>query len=264
VSGPPSTFSAYKMDYNTLSPAIKAQHEKLCLNTSLDGPVKHSQTPITTGTSVVGVTFKDGIVLAADTLGSYGSLARFRNCSRLLQVNPTIIVGCTGDYADFQYLKGIIEQKAIDDVCKDDGFSMSAVSLHCWLTRVLYNKRSEFDPLWTTFIVGGVEPGEEPFLGFVDKLGTSYKDPIIATGYASHIATPLIRDEWKEDMTEQEAIDLVKRCMSILYYRDARAFHKYELGIVSKDTTGKVVYRIEGPLEVNQDWAIAHSVKGYE
>jgi 20S proteasome subunit beta 7 len=49
----------------------------------------------------------------------------------------------------------------VDDVCIDDGFAMSAKSLHCWLTRVLYNKRSEFDPLWTTFVVGGIEAGEE-------------------------------------------------------------------------------------------------------
>jgi 20S proteasome subunit beta 7 len=248
------------MEYNLLSQATKDQHEQLCLKTSLDGPITHTQTPITTGTSVIGVAYKDGIVLAADTLGSYGSLARFRNCSRVLQVNPTTMVACMGDYADFQYLKGLIEQKAIDDTCIDDGFSMSARSLHCWLTRVLYNKRSEFDPLWTTFVVGGIEAGEEqPFLGYVDKLGTSYKDPIIATGYGSMLATPLIRNEWKPDMTEAEAVDLVKRSLKLLYYRDARAFKKYELGIVSR--TGA---RIEGPLEVDQDWTIADSVSGYE
>jgi 20S proteasome subunit beta 7 len=57
-------------------------------------------------------------------------------------------------------------------------------------------------------------------------LGTAYKDPIICTGYGAYIATPLIRNEWKPDMTEQQAIDLVKRCMKVLYYRDARAFKK--------------------------------------
>lgn len=39
-----------------------------------------------TGTSVLGVKFTGGVILAADMLGSYGSLARFRNISRLMKV----------------------------------------------------------------------------------------------------------------------------------------------------------------------------------
>lgn len=39
-----------------------------------------------TGTSVLGVKFTGGVIIAADMLGSYGSLARFRNISRLMKV----------------------------------------------------------------------------------------------------------------------------------------------------------------------------------
>lgn len=55
--------------------------------------------------------FDEGVVIAGDMLGSYGSLARFRNCPRVLKVNNNIIVGAGGDYGDFQYLKDIIQQK---------------------------------------------------------------------------------------------------------------------------------------------------------
>ena len=44
-------------------------------------------------------------------LGSYGSLARFREVSRLTAVGDNTVVGGTGDYADFQYLKSLLEQK---------------------------------------------------------------------------------------------------------------------------------------------------------
>lgn len=40
-----------------------------------------------TGTSVLGVKFNGGVIIAADMLGSYGSLARFRNISRLMKVS---------------------------------------------------------------------------------------------------------------------------------------------------------------------------------
>jgi 20S proteasome subunit beta 7 len=63
------------------------------------------------GTSVLGMKFKDGVLIAADTLGSYGSLARFRNCPRVMKVNENIVLGAGGDYADYQYLQRIIQQK---------------------------------------------------------------------------------------------------------------------------------------------------------
>ena len=54
------------------------------------------------GTSVFGVKYKDGVVLGADTLGSYGSLARFPNVERVIKINDNTVVACSGDYADFQ------------------------------------------------------------------------------------------------------------------------------------------------------------------
>lgn len=69
------------------------------------------RTPITTATSIVALKFDKGVIIAGDTLGSYGSLARFRNCSRVIKINDNIIIGAGGDYADYQYLKTMIEQK---------------------------------------------------------------------------------------------------------------------------------------------------------
>ena len=45
------------------------------------------------------------------SLGSYGSLARFREVSRLMAVGNNTVVGGSGDYADFQYVKSLLEQK---------------------------------------------------------------------------------------------------------------------------------------------------------
>lgn len=63
-----------------------------------------------TGTSVLAVKFEGGVVIAADMMGSYGSLARFRGISRLLRVNDSTVLGASGDYADFQYLTQVINQ----------------------------------------------------------------------------------------------------------------------------------------------------------
>uniref|UniRef100_A0A8C4J0Q7 Proteasome subunit beta n=1 Tax=Dromaius novaehollandiae TaxID=8790 RepID=A0A8C4J0Q7_DRONO len=180
-----------------------------------------------TGTSVLGVKFNGGVIIAADTLGSYGSLARFRNLSRLLKVNDTTMLGASGDYADFQYLKQIIDQMVIDEELLGDGHSYSPKAIHSWLTRVMYNRRSKINPLWNTVVIGGYYNGES-FLGYVDMLGVAYEAPTLATGYGAYLAQPLMREvlEKKPSLTKEEARDLIERCMKILYYRDARSFNR--------------------------------------
>lgn len=218
--------------------------------------VQHSQGPVTTATSVVAFTFNNGVIIAGDLLASYGSLARYRECPRIFKVNDNIILGAGGDYGDFQYVKDLIEQKIIDEECLDDGFNLKPKSLYCWLTRIMYNRRSRFDPFWNTFLVGGLQDGK-PFLASVDKLGTAFEDNAICSGYGAHLALPLIRDALDKNpqLTEVDAKNLLKKCMEVLYYRDARSFPKYQIGIITEK--GIV---IEGPVEVNQQWDLAHMI----
>ncbi len=67
--------------------------------------------PTVTGTSILGIKFDDGVVIAADLLGSYGSMAKLFQLPRLFKVNDETVIGGTGDYADFQYLTNIIEDR---------------------------------------------------------------------------------------------------------------------------------------------------------
>uniref|UniRef100_A0A8C6Z0W2 Proteasome subunit beta n=1 Tax=Nothoprocta perdicaria TaxID=30464 RepID=A0A8C6Z0W2_NOTPE len=209
-----------------------------------EGPVTRVlpllRSPMVTGTSVLGVKFDGGVVIAADTLGSYGSLARFRNLSRLLKVNDSTMLGASGDYADFQYLKQVIDQMVIDEELLGDGHSYSPKAIHSWLTRVMYNRRSKINPLWNTVVIGGFYNGES-FLGYVDMLGVAYEAPTLATGYGAYLAQPLMREalEKKPILTKEEARDLIERCMKILYYRDARSFNRVSIRVAEKSGSGR-------------------------
>jgi len=216
--------------------------------------ITHTQSPVTTSTSIVAITYDKGVLIAGDLVASYGSLARYRNCPRVIKVNQNIILGAGGDYADFQYVKSFIDQKIIDEECIDDGLKMKPKSLYCWLTRVMYQRRSKLDPFWNNLVIGGIQDGV-PFLGTVDKLGTAYIDKTICTGYGAHIALPILRDtlDKNPNITLTEAKGLIHKCMEILFYRDARSYPKYQLGIIDKDEGVKV----EGPLTVEQNWNIA-------
>jgi 20S proteasome subunit beta 7 len=49
----------------------------------------------------------------------------------------------------------------------DDGNSFGPKEVHSYLTRVMYNRRNKFDPLWNSLILGGVKNGQK-YLGMVD------------------------------------------------------------------------------------------------
>ncbi|EDV26137.1 uncharacterized protein TRIADDRAFT_23895 [Trichoplax adhaerens] len=222
-------------------------------------PRTYTQQPIVTGTSVLGVTFTGGVVIAADTLGSYGSLARFRDISRLLKVNEKVAIGASGDYADFQFIRDIINQKVLDGKCLNDNYCYSPVAIHTWLTRILYNRRTKINPLWNNIIVGGYDENEGSYLGYVDKLGVAYQAPTIATGYGSYIAQPLLRQSYESNnnnFTEEQALSAIERCMRVLLYRDGRSGNQYEVAIITKDGC-----QVTSPKPISTNWDIAEYVK---
>uniref|UniRef100_A0A4W5RF09 Proteasome subunit beta n=1 Tax=Hucho hucho TaxID=62062 RepID=A0A4W5RF09_9TELE len=190
------------------------------------GPIKHTLNPMVTGTSVLGVKFTGGVIIAADMLGSYGSLARFRNISRLMKVNDTTILGASGDYADYQYMKQIIEQ-------------MVYIKINAQLVILYFSS----------------------FLGYVDKLGVAYEAPTVATGFGAYLAQPLMREvvENKVEITKDEARALIERCLKVLYYRDARSYNRHEIAIVTEEGV-----EIVGPMSCETNWEIAHMVSGFE
>ena len=111
------------------------------------------------------------------------------------------------------------------------------MSLKQWYTAlaaVLYKRRSESNPLWTN-VLAGVENDGSIFLGSCDLLGTQFQADSIATGYGAHLAQPLLRDAVemaqarKVPLTEQEAFQVIEKCMKVLYYRDARSLDKVKM-----------------------------------
>ncbi|KAH8381988.1 hypothetical protein KR009_001265 [Drosophila setifemur] len=240
----------------------QAPIQKLPRELTTAGPygTKHSTASITTGSSVLGIRFDAGVLIAADTLVSYGSLARYQNIDRVFKINQKILLGGSGDFADIQSIKRSIDQKMIEDQCCDDNIEMKPNSLAKWMTRVLYNRRSRMNPLYIDVVVGGVNKEGKPFLANVDLRGRSHEDFVVATGFARHLAIPLVRESKPNDreLTFEEASNLIRKCMEVLYYRDTRNMSQYTVGVCSAGNCA-----VEGPFQVNENWSFAAHIKGY-
>ncbi|KAI4842355.1 proteasome endopeptidase complex, beta subunit [Aureobasidium sp. EXF-8845] len=231
------------------------------------GPTQHTQSPIVTGTSVIGLKYKDGVVIAADNLASYGSLARFTDVKRLRVFNKKSIVGFGGDVSDMQYLDRLLGTLSINEnyQSSDEVTDLSAQNLHTYLSKVMYKRRSDFNPLWNAILVAGLDDKKKPFLASVDLLGTTFSAPTLATGFGAHLAQPILRravpdEEAAAKLTKEEAVEVIKECMKVLFYRDARSMDQYSIAVI--DAQSGVDLKETEKLE-KQSWAFAEGIRGY-
>ena len=196
---------------------------------------------------------------------SYGSLARFTDVKRLRPFNATTVIGIGGDVSDMQYIDRLLNSLDVTENYGSSGHILNAKNLHTYLSKIMYKRRSDVNPLWNLILVAGLDGDDRPFLSSVDLLGATFSSPTLATGFGAHLAQPLLRklveDEAAvESITQERAVAAVKECMKVLFYRDARSLDKYSIAVITKD--GGVDLKEDEQLE-GQSWAFAETIKGY-
>jgi len=221
---------------------------------------QHTSSPIVTGTTVLGLKYKGGVMLAADTLASYGSMARYKDVRRIKSVGPCTLIGASGEISDFQSVMERLDGMNQEDLNQSDGYRRNPSEIFSFLRAVMYNRRSKMNPLWNQLLVAGFH-GNAPFLGYVDLIGTAYEENFIATGYGAYLAIPIIRERWNPEMDEGEARALMEDCLRVMYYRDCRASNRIQ---IAKATAEGVL--ISDPYELSSEWETAnfdarHNVK---
>lgn len=63
----------------------------------------------------------------------------------------------------------------------------------------------------------------------VSMIGVHYADDHVATGFGNHLAKPILRDEWNENLSFEEGVKLLEKCMRVLLYRDRSAVNKLQV-----------------------------------
>lgn len=206
---------------------------------------------MTTGGSVIALKYNGGVLMASDTLLSYGSLAKFPNVPRTRIIGKYSAVCATGDYADFQVitkeLEDIVERHSLYSNVDD----LSPNEIFCYLHRTVYSKRSQFEPCLCSFVFIGSRNGKD-FLAGLDSVGTRWEDDCVAAGYGAHIAIPLLRkalETHPQGLTKEEATTILKSCLQLLFYRECRTINKFQ---ITDASNGQV--SISEPFQVATSW----------
>jgi proteasome beta subunit len=183
------------------------------------------------GATTIGLTFKDGVILASEKRVSYGYLVVSKTGKKVFKITDLIGAACAGLVSDMQVL--IREAEAYVNLFRlDAGRPISVRSTAKLMSNLLFNRR--LGPLITQTIVGGIDD-EGPSLYSLDPLGSVLPDKYTVVGSGTEIAIGVIEDGFKDNMSAQEAKELVVKAMKSAISRDIMSGDGTDFLIITKD-----------------------------
>ena len=234
----------------------------------LEDPIKHSQSVIYSGSSVIGLKYNKGIIIACDTRMSYGSsLSLVSTNERIKALNKRTLIGYSGEFSDMQETSRILNELILEDQLETNGKDTKGpVELGHYLSSLHYRKRNNLDPYLNSAIVGGIDFNGDIVLMQVDPFGTFLTANYFTTAFANYFACSLLRNNYPKnpkDLTKDKALDLIMKCFEVLFYRDCNAGDTIQFKVMEKDNNG--VPNIEsGVYKLKTKWEYKQFMQGNE
>lgn len=177
----------------------------------------HSNQPkaTSTGTTIVGCKFKDGVVIAADTRSTQGPIVADKNCAKLHRIAPRIWCAGAGTAADTEAVTQLISSNV-------ELHSLSTSRQPRVVTTLQMLKQHLFKyqgHLGAYLIVAGVDPTGAHLMS-VQAHGSTDVGYYLSLGSGSLAAMAVLESEWKPDMTRDEAIKLASDAIQAGIWND--------------------------------------------
>ncbi|ERN12539.1 hypothetical protein AMTRI_Chr01g136560 [Amborella trichopoda] len=187
--------------------------------------------PHSMGTTIIGVTYKDGVVLGADSRTSTGMYVANRASDKITQLTDNVYLCRSGSAADSQvvsdYVRYYLHQHTIQLG------QPATVKVTANLIRLLSYQNKNM--LETGLIVGGWDQYGGGQIYSVPLGGTIVEQPFAIGGSGSSYLYGFFDQAWKKDLTEEAAEDLVKKAVSLAIARDGASGGVVRTVIINKD-----------------------------
>jgi len=183
------------------------------------------------GATTIGLTFKDGVILASEKRVSYGYLVVSKTGKKVFKITDLIGAACAGLVSDMQVLVREVEAY-VNLFVLDAGRPISVRSTAKLMANLLFNRR--LGPLITQTIVGGIDD-EGPSLYSLDPLGSVLSDKYTVVGSGTELAMGVVEEGYKENMSAEEAKELVVKAMKSAVSRDIMSGDGTDFLIITKD-----------------------------
>ncbi len=181
------------------------------------------------GATAVGITYDGGVVFASEKRIAYGNFLVSKSTKKTFKITPNVGATCAGLVADMQILS--LQISALAKIRKMEiKRDVPPNTIAKMMSNMMYERR--FFPLLTQVIVGGVVG--EPVIYTLDPLGSVLPDTYAAVGTGAETALGVLDPQFKEKMTEQEAIELAKKAVKSATLRDSFSGDGIDVLVINK------------------------------
>lgn len=168
------------------------------------------------GATAVGISYQDGIILAAEKRISYGNFVVNKNTKKIFTITDQVASACAGMVADMQVLTRQVG--ALAKIRKlETRRDMATNSVAKLMSVIMFERR--YFPLLTQVIVGGVQTTPEIYT--LDPLGSLLPDNYAAVGTGAEMALGIMDAEYKKNMSEDTSKKLVIKAVKSSIQRDS-------------------------------------------
>lgn len=168
------------------------------------------------GATAVGITYDGGVVFASEKRIAYGNFLVSKSTKKTFQLTPKVGATCAGLVADMQILS--LQIGALAKIRKMElKREIPPNTIAKMMSNMMYERR--FFPLLTQVIVGGVV--DKPVIYTLDPLGSVLPDNYAAVGTGAEMALGVLDPQFKENMSEKDAIELAKKAVKSATMRDS-------------------------------------------
>ncbi|KAI9346949.1 nucleophile aminohydrolase [Obelidium mucronatum] len=178
-----------------------------------------------TGTTIVGCLYKDGLVLGADTRATSGPIVADKNCEKIHYLAPNMYCCGAGTAADTEFTTNLIASK-LELHTLSTGREARVATAMTMLKQMLFRYQGH---IGAALVLGGVDV-TGPHLYTIYPHGSTDKLPFSMSVFES---------KWKNDMTRDEAVELVKDAIEAGIFNDLGSGSNVDVCVITK---GNVEY----------------------
>ena len=181
------------------------------------------------GATAVGITFSDGVILAAEKRVSYGNFVINKHTRKIFSVTESVGAACAGMIADMQVLVRQVE--ALAKIRKPETRrNVAPNSIARLMSVIIFERR--FFPLLTQVIVGGVNTKSQIYT--LDPLGSVLPDDYAAVGTGAEMALGVLDSEYKSSLTAEQSKELALKAIKSSIQRDSASGDGIDLLVITK------------------------------
>lgn len=198
-------------------------------NTTLGDNASILPKAMKTGTTIVGLVYKDGVVLGADTRATGGSEVMDKNCEKIHFLAPNIWCCGAGTAADTEKTTELIASN-LELLRLSTGSQSRVVTALTLLKRLLYRYQGHVS---AALILGGVD-ATGPHLYDIHPHGSTQKLPYVTMGSGSLAAMSVFETRYVEDMNEEDAVKLVRDAVRAGIFNDLGSGSNVDVTVIRK------------------------------